>query len=102
MNRRMYSRNGWVDVDDSAARETCQRLPHQWTLEPWKPPAGAQHVNVPDHWADIQADRRIGLARQIKGDLCVPDATDPTIAEADALIGRYLAGMRHPSMEPAR
>jgi hypothetical protein len=98
---KIFNRNGWVETsDEGGARETCERHPLEWTTRPWIRPGGAPNVNVPDSWQEQSADRRIDLARQIKGgDLNgeTPAAlgiTDRGIA--DEIIRKYLAGSTHP------
>jgi hypothetical protein len=96
----MYSRLGWVIVDDGAARETCQRHPDEWRLKPWTRPDGAPNVNIPHNWQEQSADRRLDLARQIKsGDLNGETAAALGITDrniADEIIRAYIAGTKHP------
>jgi hypothetical protein len=98
---RIYNRNGWVETsDESGARETCERHAAEWTLRPWIRPSGAPNINVPDNWQEKSSDKRIDLARQIKGgDLNGETAaalgiTDPGIA--DEVIRNYIGGSKHP------
>jgi hypothetical protein len=96
----MYSRLGWVDVDEGAARETCQRHPLEWSLQPWIRPGGAANVNLGHDWQFRSASDRIELARRIMGwDMPGETAaalgiTHPVIA--DEIIRNYIAGSTHP------
>src|SRR5260370_27616551 len=99
----IYNRQGWVDVDQGAARETCQRHPDEWTLRPWIRPSGMPQVNIPDDWQEKSAANRIDLARQIKGgDLNGESAGDLGVADpviADETIRNYIAGSQHPEIK---
>jgi hypothetical protein len=100
---RMFNCNGWVDVDEGAARETCQRFPEQWSLHPWTRPGGTPNVNIPDNWQEKSAATRIDLAREIKGgDLNGETAaalgiTDPGVA--DEILRAYVIGSQHPGVQ---
>jgi hypothetical protein len=97
----MYSRLGWVDVDQGAARETCERHPDDWTLKPWIRPGGAPNMNIPHDWQFKSAANRIDLARQIRGfdqpgeTAAGLGITHPVIA--DEIIRAYVGGSQHPA-----
>jgi hypothetical protein len=101
---KIYNRNGWLDTsDEGGARETCQNHPTEWTLHPWIRPGGAPNVNIPHNWPEQSADRRIDLARLIKGgDLNGETAMGLGITDrgiADEIIRGYLAGTTHPGIK---
>jgi hypothetical protein len=88
---RMYSKHGWIDVANLDARQTCERLPAEWTLEKWQRPEGFPDVNIPPAWQEMSARQRILLARQIDSSAEIQHA-----GQAAAVIRKYLADTKHP------
>jgi hypothetical protein len=95
--RRMFNRNGWVDVAPSDAIGATTRFPGDWTLQPWLRPKGTEYINIPDTWASLPSPDRIGLAREIGARIDPGLETAAQVAEADSIISKYLADTKHPS-----
>jgi hypothetical protein len=91
--RRLFNRNGWIDLFPIDARDAIGRFPADWSERPWRRPEGTQFVNVPLDWQDLPYPERIQLAR-------ATGAMVQNIAEVDSIISKYLAGTTHPDSAP--
>ena len=94
--RRMFNRNGWVDVAPSDAIGATTRFPGDWTLKPWRRPEGTEYINVPDSWETLPFPDRLQLARETGARIDPGLETAAQVAEANSIISKYLADTLHP------
>jgi hypothetical protein len=92
----MYGRNGGVEVSELDALTTVRKFPLEWTLQPWTRPDGRPDVFIRSDWQQMGLQERVELARST----VIGRGLEIGPAEADATIGSYLAGTRHPGETP--
>jgi hypothetical protein len=92
----MYSRNGGVDVSDLDAISTCNRLPNEWTRQPWVRPDGRPDVSIPPDWETrFGGAALVELARSTFDNAAGLGIDSPALATAE--ITDYLARTVYPS-----